>query len=216
MVNSFQGRASDRKLRLFACACFRAMAEHFPEGDNAVAVAESFAEGLASQEEMEGAGPGVEDALPPVEWDLLRALDSLVDQDAINAACVTADNVALARGQLEMIRAMQSRGELRPSTASRSASEAAEQVARQGQSDLLRCILGNPNRPTTSDPSWRTTAAVVLAGAIYERREFGRLPELARILEEAGCADPAVLAHCRRPGEHTRGCWVVDLLLGKE
>ena len=52
-------------------------------------------------------------------------------------------------------------------------------------------------------------------GAIYEDRAFNRLPLLADALEDAGCADAEVLAHCRGPGPHDRGCWVVDLLLGK-
>ena len=54
-----------------------------------------------------------------------------------------------------------------------------------------------------------------LAGAIYDERAFDRLPVLGDALEDAGCADAAILAHCRGPGEHVRGCWVVDLLLGK-
>jgi hypothetical protein len=43
-----------------------------------------------------------------------------------------------------------------------------------------------------------------------------RLAVLADALEEAGCIDADILNHCRQPGEHVRGCWVVDLLLGKE
>ena len=34
--------------------------------------------------------------------------------------------------------------------------------------------------------------------------------------EEALAPLPAILNHCRQPGEHVRGCWVVDLVLGKE
>jgi hypothetical protein len=50
----------------------------------------------------------------------------------------------------------------------------------------------------------------------YDARAFDRLPLLADALEEAGCADADILAHCRSGGGHLRGCWVVDLLLGKE
>jgi hypothetical protein len=39
---------------------------------------------------------------------------------------------------------------------------------------------------------------------------------LADALEEAGCDNADVLDHCRKPGEHVRGCWVIDHLLGKE
>jgi hypothetical protein len=57
---------------------------------------------------------------------------------------------------------------------------------------------------------------VRLAQRIYDGRAFGRLPALADTLEEAGCTDADILAHCRQPAEHVRGCWAVDLLLGKE
>jgi hypothetical protein len=80
---------------------------------------------------------------------------------------------------------------------------------------LLRCIVGNPFRPVTCNPSWRTSTAVSLAEAIYAERAFDRLPILADALEEAGCTQPDVLTHCRGDGPHARGCWVVDLILGK-
>ena len=50
---------------------------------------------------------------------------------------------------------------------------------------------------------------------MYESRNFARMPTLADALEEAGCTNADILAHCRQPGEHVRGCWVLDLLLGK-
>ena len=84
------------------------------------------------------------------------------------------------------------------------------------QCDLIRCIFGNPFRPVTLDPSWRTSTVVALAEGIYADRAFERLPILADALQDAGCGNEDVLAHCRSDGPHARGCWVVDLLLGKE
>ena len=84
------------------------------------------------------------------------------------------------------------------------------------QADLLRCIFGNPFRPVTLNPSWRTSNVVGLAQSIYADRAFDRLPILADALEDAGCDNADILNHCRQPGEHVRGCWVVDLVLGKE
>jgi hypothetical protein len=55
-----------------------------------------------------------------------------------------------------------------------------------------------------------------LAQAISDDRAFDRLPILADALEDAGCDNADILDHCRMPGEHARGCWVVDLILGKE
>jgi hypothetical protein len=81
--------------------------------------------------------------------------------------------------------------------------------------DLLRCIFGNPFRPVTVDPEWLTSTVVALARGIYEERAFGRLPILADALQDVGCDNDDVLNHCRGVGPHARGCWVVDLVLGK-
>ena len=83
------------------------------------------------------------------------------------------------------------------------------------QANLLRDILGNPFRPVIFDPAWRTATVSSFAERIYADRAFADLPILADALEDAGCTSADVLEHCRRPGEHARGCWVVDLVLGK-
>ena len=80
---------------------------------------------------------------------------------------------------------------------------------------LLRDIFGNPFRPVTFAPEWRTETAVSLAQTMYDARDFGNLPVLADALQDAGCENADVLDHCRGPGPHVRGCWVVDLVLGK-
>ncbi|MBN9517038.1 hypothetical protein J0H58_00740 [bacterium] len=66
------------------------------------------------------------------------------------------------------------------------------------------------------NPSWRTEAVVGLARGMYESRDFAPMPVLADALEDAGCDQPDILAHCRGDRPHVRGCWVVDLVLGKE
>ena len=80
---------------------------------------------------------------------------------------------------------------------------------------LIRDIFGNPFRPVPADPRWLTPTVVALADAIYAGRMFDRLPVLADALEEAGCDNADILTHCRGDGPHVRGCWVVDLVLGK-
>ncbi len=80
---------------------------------------------------------------------------------------------------------------------------------------LLRDVVGNPFRPVILDPAWLTPSVGALAAAIDAERAFDQLPILADALEEAGCTDEDVLDHCRRPGVHALGCWVVDLLLKK-
>jgi hypothetical protein len=84
------------------------------------------------------------------------------------------------------------------------------------QCNVIRDIFGNPFRPITLNPVWRTSNVTALAQSIYDDRAFDRLPILADALEDAGCDNADILNHCRQPGEHVRGCWVVDLLLGKE
>jgi hypothetical protein len=94
--------------------------------------------------------------------------------------------------------------------------EDAEESASQVR--LLRCLFGNPFHPATIRPEWLTFAGGTIFGlarAIYDERAFERLPVLADALEETGCTDAAILAHLRGSAEHARGCWVVDLLLGK-
>jgi hypothetical protein len=66
------------------------------------------------------------------------------------------------------------------------------------------------------DPAWRTSTVVALARGIDEEKAFDRLPILADALQDAGCDNDDLLEHCRGRGVHVRGCWVVDLVLGKE
>jgi hypothetical protein len=91
-----------------------------------------------------------------------------------------------------------------------SADEAVERVL-----GLLYCGLVIPETPPNSLPGWRTSDTLGLARGIYEDRAFDRLPLLADALMDAGCDDEQILAHCHSPGPHVRGCWVVDLVLGK-
>ena len=86
----------------------------------------------------------------------------------------------------------------------------------QSQADLVRDLVGNPFRPIAVDTRWRTADVIGLARAVYEDRAFERMPLLADALMDAGCDDEQVLGHCRGDGPHVRGCWVVDLVLGKE
>jgi hypothetical protein len=83
---------------------------------------------------------------------------------------------------------------------------------------LVLDVFGNPFRPVRAERGWlewgRGTVPA-LARAIYEERGFDRLPVLADALEDAGCASAEALAHCRGEGPHVRGCWVVDVILGK-
>ena len=88
------------------------------------------------------------------------------------------------------------------------------------QAAMLRDIFGNPFRPApTLDPAWlkwHDATIPRLAQQMYDSRDFSSMPILADALEEAGCTSGEILEHCRGPGPHCRGCWVVDLILEKE
>jgi hypothetical protein len=80
---------------------------------------------------------------------------------------------------------------------------------------VLRDLFGNPFRPIVLDPGWLTAYVRTLAQSIYEERTYGHMPILADALQDAGCDNADILDHCRQPGEHVRGCWVLDLILGR-
>ena len=83
-------------------------------------------------------------------------------------------------------------------------------------SEFLRDIFGNPFRPTSIDPSWRTSTVVALARGMYESRDFSPMTILSDALQDAGCDNEDILNHCRGEGPHVRGCWIVDMILAKE
>jgi hypothetical protein len=91
-----------------------------------------------------------------------------------------------------------------------------QQEERKNQVQLLRDILGNPFRPITLNPSWLTSTVTTLAQQMYDSRDFSAMPILADALQDAGCDNEQILNHCRQPGVHVRGCFVVDLLLDKK
>ena len=71
-------------------------------------------------------------------------------------------------------------------------------------------------RSVAFSSAWRTDTALLLARQMYESRDFSLMPILADALQDAGCDNADILNHCRGPGPHVRGCWVVDLVLNKE
>ncbi|MCE9568116.1 MAG: hypothetical protein K8U57_39440 [Planctomycetes bacterium] len=82
---------------------------------------------------------------------------------------------------------------------------------------VFLCIFGNPFRPAAFSPEWRTTTVVALAQRMYESRDFSAMPILADALQDAGCDNDDILNHFRDPNApHVRGCWALDLVLGKE
>ncbi|OWK42130.1 hypothetical protein FRUB_04208 [Fimbriiglobus ruber] len=99
--------------------------------------------------------------------------------------------------------------------ASHAARASDTKVEEKAQINLIRDIFGNPFRPVIFDPTWLTSTAIALATQMYESQDFSLMPILADALQDANCCDDQVLGHCREPGFHVRGCWVIDLLTGR-
>jgi hypothetical protein len=137
----------------------------------------------------------------------------------VTATCAAASAVATASGSLFLELAASSaaeavsyeRGaEVRPGIGA-----AVDPDETAAQCDLVRDIFGRPLRLEVADPAWHTPTVLRLARGIYDDRDFGLMPILGDALEDAGCADEAVLSHLRADKPHARGCWVLDLLLGR-
>lgn len=195
-------RASPRKLRLFACRCFRRISD-----------IDSTIQGLekieVSEEVAEGRVP-------------LRRLETLRSRWARGgmSALWAAENLESAALENSSHEAAKQAVEYSAYFWEFRASEGPEmRVARANElavlSTLLREFFGNPFRPVTIDPNWRTSTVVSIARGMYESRDFSPMPILTDALQDAGCNNEDILNHCRSAGPHVRGCWVVDLILGK-
>jgi hypothetical protein len=88
-------------------------------------------------------------------------------------------------------------------------------IGRKAPMEVLACVLGIPYRRFAPPESWMTPTAVALARQMYDNRDFTAMPILADALQDAGCGDAEILNHCRGEGVHVRGCWALDLVLGK-
>jgi hypothetical protein len=229
MLEVLRGRGSDRKLRLFAVACCRRIWPHLTDEKcrKAVEVAERYADGQAISEELSDPWPLHFPApMPsvPAEWANAKAEASAGDAARLAAARDT-KKMGLVYFTWEVARYAAGAGAWKIAGAAKNATHAASWASAWNQTEadeydeqvlLLRDILGNPFRPAALRPSWLKPDTISLGGHIYDERAFDRLPLLAVALEDAGCHNADVLTHCRQPGPHVRGCWVVDLVLGKK
>jgi hypothetical protein len=216
--------ANDRKARLFMCACCRHVWDLFKDERcrKAVETAERFADGLATDDEMKEAQEEAEIAADDAEEMILPHFDKLALMGSANAAAfalsesmdwpLTGEANSVAEWTVYALTGSSSVDD--PDREAKRLKDFDDEV--RIQCDFVRDVFGNPFRPILSDPSWLSAQVVKLAQTIYDDRTFDRMPALADSLHDAGCDNDEILAHCRGPGPHVRGCWVVDLLLGKE
>jgi hypothetical protein len=203
-------RASARKLRLYACAWGYSVWDRLTDerSRQAVLTAELFADGLADSAELLVAFNAARHAcneIPEVRgYRRVRGNKALTGTRTARRAAEVAQNLASPEWDGQMAQ----RIGLGENTA-----------LKLTLANHLRDIFGVPGRSIVVDLSWISWQGGIvrrLAETIYEDRSFDHLSVLADALEEAGCTDPEILSHCRQPTTHTRGCWVLDLLLGKE
>ena len=201
---------SERKLRLFAVACCRRVQDLLvPKLAEALEVAERVAEGFVSPEvrkrfrEISFHGGWVMDpSTAHRRGPAKAAVSDALSRRAWDAAAGAARRVTSIKA-LEEYKFNGQNWEVALAT----------QAARLAET--VREILGNPLHPVPFDESWRTSDVVAIARGMYETRDFGAMPILADALQDAGCENTEVLEHCRGPVNHVRGCFVVDLVLGK-
>src|SRR5262249_51257501 len=202
LLEFLQGKASDRKLRLFACACCRCVGHLLPDRRRrkVVQASERFADGQITTEKLQF-----------VRGDA-RWAANVASRKSEGSEGVKWTIASLAEPDVQLVLF----------AVRRAADLGGREIQRPIQSGVIRDLLGNPFRPVNLMSVWLTPTVVSLAEAAYDERvlpsgelDQQRLAVLADALEEAGCTSGEILEHLRSPGPHVRGCWVVDLILGK-
>jgi hypothetical protein len=230
MLDYMRSKASDRKLRLFACACCRHVWDWLMDerSRQAIEAAEQYADGLTSDENLN------------INYNAARAARSIIKRTipqggssppfcaarAAEKIVETAvESVIAAVGWVTSAVGFQAI----PDPANGDFDNAYEAIL-YFQSfhacPLLQDIFGNPFRPVTLKPailSWHDGTIPRIAQSIYKERQFpagtfepARMSELADALIDAGCDNKELFLHCRSKGPHVRGCWPIDLILGKK
>jgi hypothetical protein len=229
MLKAFQGKASDRMFRLFAVACCRQIYSLLTDDRSrtAVEVAENYADSQATADQLIAVRADSRRVAKAVEWNVAQEGAKSASRDSAFMAAVNAARDA------SWASAWNALGITSSAAAHRMCGDSAQtavfnerlKTAEALQVHLLDDICGNPFRPVALDPAWLTWHGSLirqLAQAAYDERQLpsghldpDRLAVLADALEEAGCTDPEILGHLRGQGPHTRGCHIVDTVLGR-
>jgi hypothetical protein len=219
MLEFRRGKASDRKLRLFAVACCRRIWRHIKEKRcrRAIEVAERFADGKVSIEKLSAA-------------DIIASEAACFPPSGIDDSAAMAWNVgrfvATQDKDFASWCAYYAKEAFRWETCAGHDPDEAAATERRVQSHLLRCIFGNPFHMSLAISAavrnWNDGTVRRIAEGIDQERwmpegtlDTGRLAILADALLDAGCEGEELLAHCRSEGPHVRGCWAIDAILGK-
>jgi hypothetical protein len=225
MLEFLPYKVSNRKLRLFCCGCCRRVWRFMADerSRRAVEFTERFVDGAETEDERAAvsAAAGAAAREASLAWNDSASVVDLGDAQRAEedrlAYLVTAANVASQTISATMYDTFCiAAWRIAFGVAKLLAGAEGHPAAGKELAAMLRDVVGNPFRPATLDAEAVPPALVALAETIYAERAFHRMAELADALEAAGCAESDILAHCRAPGPHLRGCWGVDLLLGRK
>jgi hypothetical protein len=230
-----QVQPSERKMRLFACACCRAVWTFITDTKcrEAIKVAEQFADHHVSVESLRVIYAEVAE-LARITWENTHrggtiSLEVALARSLAGAAVhVSKEKVEefFGKDAVDAVIGLVIHSAIPAHLwGTREGDDAAEEALAPANAKFLhrfRCIFGNPFQPTPIDPGWLTPTVLSLSQAVYAERHLpsghldsARIAILADALEDAGCTDPTILSHLRGPGPHVRGCWLLDRLLGK-
>jgi hypothetical protein len=192
----YHSRVSERKLRLFACACCGRIGDLLPDDHYraVLRVVEAYADGQVSMAKLTDARESTSSLRHRQEGYAVWLTTTPAEQ-IFEHTRVLSDIAARFVSFIPLV----------------------VEDERRAQADLCRDVF-RPFRPLTANPAWLAWnggTVAKMARTIYDDRSFTELPILADALEDAGCDNAEILTHCRSAAEHARGCWVVDLLLGK-
>lgn len=214
MLGFIGDKISNRKLRLIGCAFCR-QAWHLlidPRSQNAVVVAEQFADDIASQEQLTVAQTEASRALGL--WPRFKVSTAPWEQRKFGNAAMAAQSVARTNTGGKFQTGVQAARQCLQ--VSLSAAQSTTEVVRQLQSDVIRDIAGDPFSLESLHPSWISSTVLSIARHIYDDSDYTAMPILGDALEDAGCDKESILRHCRLDAKHFRGCWVVDAILGRK
>lgn len=227
LLEQVRGKASDRKLRLFACGCCR-LIWHMPDepvaSHRAVEIAERYGDGLSGEEERAAAEQQAWDAWYPCQATEREQMGFMAVAAFANTTgrtyhytdpqlgtTATRETWEYVRDCIQTVLWIGGREEEEGRFEAERDREFQNKIAA-----LVLCVFGNPFRLIDFSPAWRTDTVGALARQMYDTRDFFAMPILADALQDAGCENDDILNHCRGDGPHVRGCWVVDCVLGKE
>lgn len=210
MLEFLGARPSERKLRLFGCACCRRVWHLLDDvARQGVELAERYADGQARLHDLVARRTAIVAKVAPssrpstapdaqARWTVYSLLSNRIAE--------TLGNVHVGAAEAAANEADRAGGRVGPARVA--FYDEAVQTGTTAQAELLRHLIQPfPGPATSADWPGQVTQ---LADALYHGADCGFA--LHDALLDSGHPD---LAEHFRDREHPRGCWVVDLLLGK-